>query len=165
MQCLSSFARANRLRLLPALLLLGALVLLGAGDDSARVSSLGHQMMCVCGCNQILLECNHVGCAYSTRMRNELTAAVDRGDSDNNVVQWFVQTYGTTVLVTPTKTGFNRVAWIMPYFALVAGLTLVVFIVRAWKKRPLAIHGSVPAPVRGEELDRFREQARKETNL
>jgi cytochrome c-type biogenesis protein CcmH/NrfF len=164
MQCLSLFTRANRLRLLPALLL-GVLVSLGAGDDSARVSSLGHQMMCACGCNQILLECNHVGCAYSTRMRNELIAAVDRGDSDNNVVQWFVQTYGTTVLVTPTKTGFNRVAWIMPYFALVAGLTLVVFIVRTWKKRPLAIHASVPAPVRGEELDRFREQARKETNL
>jgi cytochrome c-type biogenesis protein CcmH/NrfF len=114
MQCLSLFARANRLRLLPALLL-SVLVLLGAGDDSARVSSLGHQMMCACGCNQILLECNHVGCAYSTRMRNELIAAVDRGDSDNNVVQWFVQTYGTTVLVTPTKTGFNRVAWITPY--------------------------------------------------
>jgi cytochrome c-type biogenesis protein CcmH len=164
MQCLSLFARANRLRLLAALLL-GVLVLLGAGDDSARVSSLGHQMMCACGCNQILLECNHVGCAYSTRMRNELIAAVDRGDSDNNVVQWFVQTYGTTVLVTPTKTGFNRVAWVTPYIALLAGLTLVIFIVRAWRNRPLVIHASVPAPVRGEELDRFREQARKETNL
>src|SRR5881227_1063204 len=73
---------AKRIRLLVTVLL-GLLVLLGASDDSARVDRLGHQMMCVCGCNQILLECNHVGCSYSTRMRDELVAAVGRGDSDN----------------------------------------------------------------------------------
>jgi cytochrome c-type biogenesis protein CcmH/NrfF len=145
--------------------LLGSLVLLGAGDDSARVDRLGHQMMCVCGCNQILLECNHVGCTYSTRMRNELTAAVDHGDSDNTILQSFIRDYGTIVLAVPTNTGFNRLAWIMPYLALVIGITLVVFIVWAWRKRPLAIHTSVPASVRGQELDRFREQARKETDL
>lgn len=157
-------AQAKRLHLIPALLA-GVLLLLGAGDDSARIDRLGHQMMCVCGCNQILLECNHVGCSYSTRMRDELTAAVTRGDTDNAVLQWFIQTYGTTVLSVPTNSGFNRIAWIMPYFALVMGIALVVFIVRVWKKRPLATRAGVPAMVRGVELDRFREQARKETEL
>src|SRR6478609_2379643 len=74
------------------MLALTVFVFLGAGDDGARFNSLGHRLMCVCGCNQILLECNHVGCTYSTRMRDELTAAVTRGDSDNNVLQWFIQT-------------------------------------------------------------------------
>jgi cytochrome c-type biogenesis protein CcmH len=156
--------RAKRLHLIPALLV-ATLLLLGAGDDSTRIDRIGHQMMCVCGCNQILLECNHVGCSYSTRMRDELTAAVTRGDSDNGVLQWFIQTYGTTVLTVPTNRGFNRIAWIMPYFALVMGIALVVFIVLVWKKRPLAVHASVPAAVRGAELDRFRDQARRETQL
>jgi len=53
-------------------LTLAVFTLLGAGDQSARFNDLGHKMMCVCGCNQILLECNHVGCAYSERMRAEL---------------------------------------------------------------------------------------------
>src|ERR1043166_1143571 len=153
-----------RLRFIPAVLL-SAHLLMAAGDDPARVSRLGHPMMCACGCYQILFECHHVGCAYSSRMRDELTAAVTRGDTDNNVIQWFIQTYGTTVLATPTKSGFNRVAWVMPYVALTTGLLLVGLIVNAWRKRPLAIHASVPAPVRGEELERFREQARRETNL
>ena len=78
--------------------------------------------MCVCGCNQVLLECNHVGCTYSDRMRDELAAEFDRGDSDDLVLQAFVQKYGPTVLAAPTTTGFNRVAWIMPYLALVLGL-------------------------------------------
>lgn len=155
---------AARLRFIPAVFL-GVLLLLGAGDDSIRIDRIGHQLMCVCGCNQVLLECNHVGCSYSTRMRDELTAAVTRGDSDNGVLQWFIQTYGTTVLPVPTNVGFNRVAWIMPYLALVLGITLVVGIVWIWKKRPLAVHASVPAAVRGMELDRFRQQARRETEL
>lgn len=138
------------------------LLLLGAGDDAARIDRLGHQMMCVCGCNQILLECNHVGCSYSTHMRNELTAAVTRGESDNGVLQWFIQTYGTTVLSVPTNTGFNRIAWIIPYLALVLGISLVVFIVWFWKKRAPAVE--VPVTV-GAELEGFRRQARLETEL
>lgn len=155
---------ARRLRLLPVIAL-GSLLLIAAGDDSARVSRLGHQMMCMCGCNQILLECNHVGCAYSSRMRGELEAAVNRSASDGGVLQWFIENYGTTVLAAPTKTGFNRVAWIMPYVALTGGLLLVGLIVRAWRRRPLVVHASVPSPVRGEELSRFREQARRETEV
>jgi len=51
----------TKLRLISSIFL-GVLLLLGAGDNSRRIDRLGHQMMCVCGCNQILLECNHVGC-------------------------------------------------------------------------------------------------------
>ena len=158
------FSSKNRARLILALFA-GVLLLMGAGDDAARIDRLGHQMLCVCGCNQILLECNHVGCAYSSRMRDELTAAVTRGDSDNGVLQWFIQNYGTTVLAAPTHSGFNRVAWIMPYAALVVGIGLVVFIVWIWKKRPMPAPANIPASVRGLELDRFRQQARRETEL
>ena len=139
------------------------IIIMGAGDESARFNDLGHRMMCVCGCNQILLECNHVGCAYSTRMRNELVAAIDRGDNDDLVLQSFVQKYGTTVIAAPTTKGFNRVAWIMPYFALVVGIAGVVIIVRAWRSRPLLLPAGAVCPVDGPELDRFRNQARKET--
>jgi hypothetical protein len=42
---------------------------------------------------------------------------------------------------------------------------LVVFIVAVWKKRPLVVHPGVPTAMRGVELDRFRDQARRETEL
>ncbi len=94
--------------LLRPLQLLGIAVLaiafMGA-DVDARFNKLGHQMMCMCGCNQILLECNHVGCSYSERMRNELTAGLERGDSDSLVLQSFVQKYGNTVLAAPPRPG------------------------------------------------------------
>jgi cytochrome c-type biogenesis protein CcmH len=148
-----------------ALLCLAVFACLGASDEGARFTSLGHKLMCVCGCSQVLLECNHVGCTYSDRMRGELMASIDRGENDDLALQDFVQKYGPTVLAAPTATGFNRVAWIMPFLALVLGVMTTIFIVLAWRKRPaLAAPGGV-LPVSGAELERFRTQARKDTDL
>ncbi len=151
----------------PALaLLVGALVLLlaGAGDDDARFDKLGHQMMCVCGCSQVLLECNHVGCEYSERMRGELTAALQRGDSDSAILESFVQKYGPTVLAAPTTTGFNRIAWIMPFVVLTLGIAVVIVVVRLWKRRTRPVAAGVPG-VAPAQLDELRRRARQETEL
>ena len=147
-----------------SLLVLALFTFMGAGDDTGRFNDLGHKLMCACGCGQILLECNHVGCTYSDRMRGELAAAIDRGDSDDLSLQSFVQKYGPTVLAAPPTTGFNRVAWVMPFAALIFGILLTVYIVRAWKSRPAAAPSGV-APVTGPELDVFRQQARRDTDL
>ena len=148
-----------------ALLCAAVVALLGAGDPATRFTEIGHQMMCICGCNQILLECNHVGCPSSDGMRNELMAAVSRGDSDSLVEQGFVQKYGPTVLAAPTTKGFDRAAYILPFAALILGFVLVVMIVRSWKNRPApAIAGGL-RPAAGAELEQFRDQAGKETDL
>jgi cytochrome c-type biogenesis protein CcmH len=153
------------------LLCLAIFAFLGAGDESARFNDLGHRLMCVCGCNQILLECNHVGCNYSDHMREELLASINHGDNDDLVLQAFIQKYGTTVLAAPTQTGFNRVAWIMPYAALVLGLGVVVMVVGAWRRNPPPSPtgglgtGSPYGPGSDPELERFRDQAQRETEI
>jgi cytochrome c-type biogenesis protein CcmH/NrfF len=160
------FSRKSWRRCLQVLVLGAAVVLLmGAGDPDARFRDLGHRMMCTCGCGQILLECNHVGCTTSDKMRNQLTAALNKGDNDDLILQGFVQDYGPTVIAAPTTTGFNRLAWIMPFVALALGITLVTYIVRLWKNRPAPALADGIAIPRGGELDTLREQARKETEL
>ena len=139
-------------------------MLLAAGDQEARFQTLGHKLMCRCGCNQILLECNHVGCSYSDKMRNELVAAVNGPDSDDLILQTFVQSYGAVVLAAPTATGFNRVAWITPFAALLLGMTAVVYVVKRWQHRAPQTSPAGSAP-EDPELDEFREKARKETEL
>jgi cytochrome c-type biogenesis protein CcmH len=147
------------------LLVVALFTFMGVGDEDARFRDLGHHLMCVCSCGQVLLECNHVGCMYSDRMRGELMEAISRGDNDDLALQSFIQKYGTTVVAAPSTTGFGRVAWIMPFVALIAGLASVVFIVRAWKNRPAPALADGIQPVRGAELERYREQADKETDL
>src|ERR1700691_1048190 len=158
---------AGRWRKATHMLLLCAAVfaLLGAGDPATRFNEIGHQMMCICGCKQVLLECNHVGCPDSDGMRNELMAAVTRGDSDSLVEQGFVQKYGPTVLAAPTMRGFDRAAYVIPFAALFFGFGLIVLIIRAWKDRPAPALADGLRPVRGAELEQFRDQAGKETDL
>ena len=147
------------------LLCAAMLACLGTSDPATRFSEIGHQMMCICGCNQILLECNHVGCPASDGMRNELMVALNRGDSDGLVEQGFVQKYGPTVLAAPTTKGFDRAAYIMPVAALILGFGLIVLVIRSWKNRPAPALADGLIPVRGAELEQFRDQAQKETDL
>jgi len=148
-----------------ALLVVAVFTFLGVGDEDARFRDIGHHLMCVCSCGQVLLECNHVGCQYSDRMRGELAAALDRGDNDDLTIQSFVQKYGPTVVAAPSTSGFGRVAWIMPFAALLAGMAGLVLIVRSWRSRPTPALADGIQPLQGAELERFREQADKETDL
>ena len=142
----------------------------------ARFRDLGHRMMCTCGCGQILLECNHVGCKSSDKMRDQLMAAINRSGgssdgggsgaiSDDLILQGFVQEYGPTVIAAPGATGFNRVAWIMPFLVLALGIAFAVHIVRSWKNRPEpALADGIVIP-HSSELEAFRRKARNETDL
>jgi cytochrome c-type biogenesis protein CcmH/NrfF len=159
--------RDSPVRILHALILIAAafLFMAAAPTPDARFRDLGHRMMCTCGCAQILLECNHVGCQSSTKMIDQLQTALDKGDNDDLILQGFVQNYGPTVIAAPTATGFNRVAWIMPFAVLALGIAFAVHTVRTWKNRPApALADGIVIP-QGHELDDLRARARKETDL
>ncbi len=145
-----------------------ALSMMGASDTGRRFTSLGHELICVCGCGQILLECNHVGCTASERMRGELQAGLDQGKGDDEILQDFAVKYGNTILAAPTKSGFNLVAWIIPFVVLGTATFFAAVLVRRWRsgKDPL------PTPVlatagraRADGLDDYRDRARRETEL
>jgi cytochrome c-type biogenesis protein CcmH len=131
--------RAKRSRLRRKLLLVfaaAALVLPSAGaQETHRAKNLGGKLLCVCGCNQILTACNHVGCTYSHGMLKELDSYVARSEPDDLTLQAFVQEYGPTVLASPPTTGFNRAAWVMPVVVPLVSLYLLWEVVRRWRRR------------------------------
>ena len=87
--------------------------MLGA-EPSSRFNKVGHEMMCACGCGQVLLECNHVGCPDSDRMIGELRTQMAGGGTDTAILNWFAAKYGATILAAPIRGGFDNVAWIAP---------------------------------------------------
>ena len=142
-----------------------AFAMLGAqSDQRARYTKLGHALMCECGCGQILLECNHVGCTVSDKMAKQLRSMVDRGDTDDQIKNAFVQEYGVVVLAAPTNKGFDRVAWIMPFVVFGLGIIAVVYVVRTWKSRQ-AVVAAVTSSAAPTEIDVMRRRAREETEL
>ncbi len=159
-------SRLSRSRIVPAVaILVVAFTMLGWQTDTrARYTKLGHEMMCMCGCNQILLECNHVGCTVSDKMAKQLQARLDQGMTDEQIKQAFIQAYGIVVLAAPTNKGFDLVAWIMPFVALVLSVGAVAWVVRTWKRRPLSATAAAQAGA-APELDALRKRAREETEF
>ena len=130
----------------------------GATDASARFDKDSHEMMCVCSCNELLGECNHVGCPDSDGMRVQLAASIARGDSDNTIFHQFQEQYGPVVLASPRFTRFNHLAWIMPPLLLFLGIAGVLLIVRNWKMRTVPMPAMPATPGFAATRDRIRRE-------
>jgi cytochrome c-type biogenesis protein CcmH/NrfF len=132
----------------------------GASTAGERYTDLGHRMMCICGCSQMLGECNHVGCPESSHMRNELTAAISAGNSDKDILDSFTAKYGATVLAAPTMKGFDLVAWIAPIAVFAAALLGTILLVRHWAVGKV----TETAPAATPAIDALRDRIRRETD-
>jgi cytochrome c-type biogenesis protein CcmH len=131
-------------------------------QSSERAKRIGGQLMCMCNCNQILTQCNHVGCTVSAAMLKDLDQRVQTASSDDLILQSFVQEFGTKVLASPPAQGFNLLAWVIPGVAFAAGLSLVIVVIRQWRHRYELAPAGGP-PVSSEVLERARQQADRET--
>ena len=140
-----------------------AFTMLGASSPSSRFERLGHDLMCTCGCAEILLECNHVGCTSSTAEIADLHAQMDAGASDTEIFKFFTVKYGPTVLAEPVRGGFDDVAWIGPFAFLLLGIALVLLLLRYWKRRHDRLGPALPdAPI--PDAEALRDRIRNETN-
>src|SRR5580692_3818564 len=149
----------SKLRRFTTLAVLAVAVIISTGmlqgQSSDRAKQLGGKMICMCGCGQILTACNHVGCKTSLAMLKEMDARVTSGDSDDLILQSFVQEYGEKVMAEPPTHGFNALAWAIPGIAFALGLALVVLVIRHWRQAPKMVPASGP-PVSAEMMDRAR---------
>lgn len=155
-------AHARPRAALPTLLVLLLPVLLAPvalAQQTERAKNIGKRMMCVCGCNQILTECNHVGCTYSYKMLKELDDRVARNEPDDLTVQDFIQEYGASVMLIPEARGFNLWAWIMPVVVPLVALWILRIVVIRWRRRAAL----APAPgVSPDLVERARHEAGEE---
>ena len=133
---------------------------LGATDASARYDHLNHQLMCGCGCGQVLGECNHVGCPQSPVQLAELRTDISAGKTDKEILDGFAAKYGMTVLAAPPARGFDLVAWIAPVAVFLAALLGTILLIRQWAvgKKDAAVE-----PISTPEMDALREKIRRET--
>jgi cytochrome c-type biogenesis protein CcmH len=148
-----------------ALLAVAICFSIGATDASARFNTLSHRLMCTCGCNQLLGECNHVGCPDSPRELKELGAAIATGMSDQQILDSFAAKYGATVLAAPPAKGFDLVLWVATPAVFAAALLGTILLIRRWgglggrTNAPAAAGGPVALdPAVQERMERIRRE-------
>lgn len=83
------------------------------------------------------------------------------GESPEQVKAYFVEKYGTWILLSPPRQGFNLLVWVVPFAGLAGGLVLVLILVRRWTRRSPA---PASTPLSAEMRARIeREMAERES--
>ena len=131
---------------LTTMLLLGALLAASAAradtHSKPTVESLGNQVQCPCGCVAPLNQCPMLNCSEKAEMRAFIAQEIAAGKDETTILQDLSLRYGVQVLTAPPAKGFNLAVWILPGVGLLAGLGIVVVIVRRWRRKP----ASAPTP-------------------
>ncbi|MGC1968781.1 MAG: cytochrome c-type biogenesis protein CcmH [Candidatus Acidiferrales bacterium] len=133
-----------------------------------RAKVLGKRVMCMCGgCEDSAGLCSHPGgtfsgpCDTARGMQKDLDARVARNESDDAILQAYVEQYGPTVLVEPPKKGFDLLAWVMPVLLPLIALVLVWQVVRRWKQKAALAPAGGP-PIDATFLARVQREAGRE---
>src|SRR5579872_1454142 len=68
----------------------------------------------------------------SQQMRGVIRQQLQQGQSEQQILQFFVSRYGSGILWSPPKQGFTMLAWGIPIAILLAGALLLMLVMRGW---------------------------------
>lgn len=125
----------------PALLII-ALALPARAGAAAPVSEdavhdVAAQLRCVV-CQSLSVADSPSETAH--QMKAIIRERLGAGESPEQVKAYFVEKYGTWILLSPPRQGFTLLVWVVPFAGLGLGLVLVLVLVRRWSRHP------APAP-------------------
>ncbi len=86
--------------------------------------------MCYCGCSDLTVRvCT---CGTADGIRENIAGRLANGETPDEVVAAFVMQHGEQIRSAPTKSGFDLIAWVTPFLALVLAGSALVVVVRRW---------------------------------
>lgn len=91
-------------------------------DLEAREASLAAQLRCVVCQNQTVAESQ---APIAKDMRREIANQLEQGRSDEEIVAFFEQRYGTFVRYAPPWNPSTWLLWCLPFVALLAGFAVL----------------------------------------
>ncbi len=159
------------------LVLLMAVVVQVAAADSVEEAArdIGKQLQCpVCQGASVADSPSDL----AGQMRGVIQRKLEQGESEQEIIQYFVERYGEAVLFSPPRRGLGLAVWLGPVIVLGIGAGVLAMLARAWLRQrlvsasptstPLVAHrngtagGAAPEPYDARvsaELERFRRES------
>ena len=80
-------------------------------------------------------------------MRNVIRAKLEAGESEAQIISYFVERYGDSVLIEPPRRGIGLAVWIAPIGMLAIGALLLWRLLQIWLRpvpSPPSVSGGIP---------------------
>jgi cytochrome c-type biogenesis protein CcmH len=121
-----------------ALVLAGALVIGAADDDGPRTNAeradaLSTQLRCPTCAGQSVRDSN---APAAEAIRTEVRRRVDEGQGDEDILAYIDGQYPDSLLLTPPRSGWGSLVWILPVAGLVVAVAGLVVVFRRWRAEP-----------------------------
>ena len=69
----------------------------------------------------------------AVQFRQEISSQMAQGNTDDEILNFFVQRYGSEVLLTPPSSGVGGLVWVIPVVAVAAAVLLLAGTFRRWR--------------------------------
>jgi cytochrome c-type biogenesis protein CcmH len=115
----------------------------------AQVKSIAADLRCPV-CQGLSLQDSPTELAQ--QIRAVIREQLQSGKTPEQVRAYFVDKYGEWILLAPAPHGFNLVAYVLPFAALLAGAGMLVVAVRRWSARGPGAYAGDLEPEEEEEL-------------
>ena len=127
-----------------------------------RVYEVGSQLKCpVCQSESVA----DSPALIAQQMRGVIRQQLQSGKSEQQVIQYFINTYGDQIVWSPPWQGFTLLAWLVPIALVLIGAVLLFFTLREWRAIPPVTADEdekALADIDEAELERYRTQLEQE---
>ncbi len=147
------------LKRLSLVLLAVLLIASPAKANSITAGDIAEQLICQCGCTLVLASCTHSECMSRDTMTTLIEQKLVQGQSEEEIIRFFVAQYGEQVLALPPKQGFNLVAWLLPFAAILGGGGVIYIALKKWVRQ--GSHSQISTVVE-EKDEEYQHQLDKE---
>ncbi len=107
------------------------------------VNRIAKQLYCPVCENEPLDVCQTSACQ---QWRAQISQLVSQGQSDQQVIQYFLDRYGLKVVGAPPASGETIWLYLLPIVGLIAGAIYVIFLMRRMRARGSVVTDTPPPP-------------------
>ena len=148
--------------LLAGLLIVGVAGAQGGQVTDDQVNAVAKQLNCPVCENVPLDVCETQACS---QWRDLIRQKLGAGDKPEQIIAYFRTTYGDRVLQSPPREGFTGLVWVLPFVGLIAGVAILVVVLRRMAFQPAAAKvEATQSPAGTDEYRRRLERELEEMN-
>jgi cytochrome c-type biogenesis protein CcmH len=124
-----------------------------------QVNAVAREMWCPL-CSGVRLDtCDLKACE---QMRQEIAIKLAAGENTESIKKYFLAQYGPQILGEPPRQGFNWIAWILPFAALLVSGVILLMRGRRLFMRTAPVNAAAPTPATDDPYTRRLEEELKQ---
>jgi cytochrome c-type biogenesis protein CcmH/NrfF len=134
-------------------------------DYQPQVKKICQQLVCLCGCGNMILDtCD---CGEADKNKQFILKELKQGKNEQEILDIMVSRYGEKVLAAPRREGINWIIWVVvPYVIPVLGAIGLAFLIVRWATRrkpyPKQDLSEIPTEKESSELDKYKQKLEEE---